>query len=135
MYDWEKQIAKCAGAGQKSNKSEQDPLQKWISIWLSLQSHRLKDTSTAPFFVDDHTGYKWLYGLKTKDEALNTAKRWMAEIADLREKHPLLVGMRDNAKENSSKAICDYFTPMGVKNYYSAGYEPWQDGLAEASIK
>ena len=46
--------------------------------------------------------------------------------------------MRNNAKENSSKAICDYFTSMGVnfvKNYYSAGYEPWQDGLAEASIK
>ena len=43
--------------------------------------------------------------------------------------------MRDNAKENSSKAICDYFTSMGVKNYYSAGYEPWQDGLAEASTR
>ncbi len=38
-------------------------------------------------FVDDHTGYKWLYGLKTKDEALNTAKIWIAEIADLRKIH------------------------------------------------
>ncbi len=56
-------------------------------------------------FVHDHTGYKWLYGLNTKDEALNAAKRWMAEIADLGEKHPLLVVMRVNAKENSSKAI------------------------------
>ncbi len=45
--------------------------------------------------------------------------------------------MRDNTKKNSSKAICYYFTMMGVKNYYSAGsgYGPWQDGLAEASIK
>ena len=43
--------------------------------------------------------------------------------------------MRDNAKENSSKAICDFSTLISVKNYYSAGYEPWQDGLAEASIK
>ena len=87
----------------------------------------------SALFAYDHTGYKWLYGLKTKDEALNAAKRWMAEIADLREKHPLLVVMRDNPKENSSKAICDYFTWMGVncdysftwmgvKNYYSAGY-------------
>ncbi len=59
----------------------------------------------------------------------------MAEIADLREKHPLCVVIRDNAKENSSKAICDYFTLMGVKNNYSAGYEPWQDRFAEASIK
>ncbi len=77
-----------------------------------------------------------MYGFKTKDKAaLNTAKRWMAEIANLREKHPLLVFMRDNAKENSSKAIYVYFTLMGVKNYYSAGYEPWQDRLVEASIK
>ncbi len=86
-------------------------------------------------FVHDHTGYKWLYRLKTKDEALDAAKRWTAEIADLREKHPLLVVMRDNTKENNSKTICYYCTSMGVKNYYSAGYEPWEDGLAEASIK
>ena len=32
----------------------------------------------ALFVDDDHTGYKWLYGLKTKDEALDVAKRWMA---------------------------------------------------------
>ncbi len=35
----------------------------------------------------------------------------------------------------SKGLVCDYFTSMGVKNYYSAGYEPWQDGWAEASIK
>jgi hypothetical protein len=51
--------------------------------------------------VDDHTGYKWLYGLKTKDEALNTAKRWMAEFADLREKHPLLVVIYGEKKDHS----------------------------------
>jgi hypothetical protein len=53
------------------------------------------------------------------------AKRWMAVIADLSEIHLLV--MRDNAKEISSMAICDYFTSMGVKNYYSTGYESWQD--------
>ena len=47
-------------------------------------------------------------------DALDSAKGWMAEIADLREKYLLLVVMRDNAKENSSKAICDYFTSMGL---------------------
>ena len=86
-------------------------------------------------FVDDHTANKWLYRLKTMDEALDTAKRWMAEIADLRKKYPLLVVMRENTKENGSKAICNYFTSTGVKNYCSAGYEPWQDGLTETSIK
>ena len=28
-------------------------------------------------FVEDYTGYKWLYGLKTKDESLNAAKSQM----------------------------------------------------------
>ncbi len=44
-----------------------------------------------------------MYGLKTKDKALDTAIKWMAEIADLREKHPLLVVMRDNTKENRER--------------------------------
>ncbi len=55
--------------------------------------------------------------------------------ADLREKYPLLVVMRDNTKDNRSKAICNYFTLMSVDNYYSACYELWQNGLAEALIK
>ncbi len=33
-------------------------------------------------FVDAATGYRWIYGLKTKDEALNVVKRWYADIAD-----------------------------------------------------
>ena len=63
------------------------------------------------------------------------AKRWMAEIGDLREKYPFRVVMRDNAGENKLKALQEYFTLMGVENYYSTAYEPWQDGLAEAAVK
>ena len=59
-----------------------------------------------------------------------TAQRWMAEIAELREKYPLLVVMRDNAGEVKSKELSEYFTSMGVENYYSTAYEPgkmdWQ---------
>ena len=53
-------------------------------------------------FVDAATGYIWIYGLKTKDEALNVVKRWYADIADLRAKHKLVVLMRDNAGEYKS---------------------------------
>jgi hypothetical protein len=60
--------------------------------------------------VDDCTGFKWLYGLKTKDEALDVVKRWMAEISDLRAIYLLLVVMTDNAGENKSKVLSDYFT-------------------------
>ena len=58
--------------------------------------------NAAALFVDDHTGFKRLYGLKSKDEALGAAQRWVAETSDMREKYPLLVVMRDNAEENKS---------------------------------
>ena len=89
----------------------------------------------AALIVDDCTGYRWLYGMKTRDQVVDVAKRWMAEIGDLREKYPLRVVMRDNAGENKSNALREYFTSMGVENYFSTAYEPWQDGLAEAAIK
>ncbi len=59
-----------------------------VSTILSIEGY-----FCGALFVDNHAGYnlKCLYGLKTKDEALNAAKRWMAEIADLCEKHPLVV--------------------------------------------
>ncbi len=59
----------------------------------------------------------------------------MAEISELLEKYPLLVVMRDTAGENKSKETSDYFTSMGVTNYYSTAYEQHQDGLAEGGIK
>ncbi len=64
--------------------------------------------------------------MKTQDQVVDVAKRWMAEIGDFREKYPLRVVMRDNAGENKLKALQEYFTSMGVENYYSTAYEPWQ---------
>ena len=61
--------------------------------------------------------------MKTRDEVVDVAKRWMAEIADLLEKYPLLVVMRDNAGENKSAELKDYFTSMGVENYFSTSYD------------
>ena len=59
----------------------------------------------------------------------------MAEIHDLRDKYPLLVAMSDNAGENKSKEIADYFTSMEVANRYSTAYEQHQDGSSESGIK
>jgi hypothetical protein len=74
----------------------------------------VEEYNASALFVDDHSGLKWLYGLKSKDEARGAAQRWMAEISELREKYPLLVVMRDDAGENKSKEISDYFTSMGL---------------------
>ena len=42
--------------------------------------------------------------------------------------------MRDNAGENKSKEIMEFFDSVGVRNHFSTSYEQWQNGLAEAPI-
>ncbi len=50
--------------------------------------------------------------MKTKDETLDMAKRWFAEIADVRINCPLIVVVRDNSGENTSKDLNDFFTTL-----------------------
>jgi hypothetical protein len=66
-------------------------------------------------FVGAKTGYRWIYGLKTKDEALNVVKRWYSYIADLRAKHKLVVLMRDNAGEYKSEEIMQFLDSKGIR--------------------
>ena len=73
--------------------------------------------------------------MKTKDESFAASKQWFAEIADIREKFPLLDVLRDNIGENTSKELNDLFMENGVKNYFSTLYEQWQNGFAESSIE
>ncbi len=40
-------------------------------------------------FVDAATGYRWIYGLKSKDDAIKTLRKWYSDIADLRTKHKI----------------------------------------------
>jgi hypothetical protein len=56
--------------------------------------------SHAVVIVDCHSGYRWLYGIKTKDDMLKVIKKWYSNIADIRQKHDLVVVMRDNAGKN-----------------------------------
>jgi hypothetical protein len=54
--------------------------------------------------------------------------------ADLRQKHTLVVAMRDNAGENKSKETMEFFDSAGVRNHFSTSHEQWQNGLAKAAI-
>jgi hypothetical protein len=67
-----------------------------------------RDIITQLFFVDCNSGFRWLYGMKTKDEMLKVMKEWYSDIADLRQKHQLVVIVRDNAGENKSHEIIDF---------------------------
>ncbi len=72
--------------------------------------------------------------MKLKSDMLKIVKEWYSNIAILRQKHKLLVVMRDNAGENKSQEVFDFFVSIGVENYHSASHEQWQNGLPEAAI-
>ncbi len=84
-------------------------------------------------FIDAASGYRWIYGLKTKNEGLNVVKRWYANIADLRAKHKLVVLKQDNAGEYKSEEIIQFLDSKGVRSHFSTPKEQWQNGSAEAT--
>jgi hypothetical protein len=88
----------------------------------------------AVVFVDKCTGYRWIYGMKTKDQMINVVKRWYSDIADLRTKHRLVVVVRDNAGENKSQEVKEFFESKGIRNHFSTAREQWQNGPAESTI-
>ena len=61
--------------------------------------------------------------MKLKSEMLKVVKKWYSDIAVLRQKHKLLVVMRDNAGEIKQQEIVDFFESMGIKNYYSTAHQ------------
>ena len=65
--------------------------------------------------VDWHTGYRWLYGMKTRDEMKQVVKLGYGYIADLRHKHILVVVMRDNAGGNKSNEIMEFFDSVNFR--------------------
>ena len=140
-YDEQTECPSCMiGKSKKENvpgpiKRAETPLRRVNFDIVSSSVTSIEGYDHAAVFSDDCSELQWVYGLKTKDEMLNTAEIWWADISDIRGKYEVMVVMRDNGGKNSSKEIKQLFTPKGVKNYFSTAFEPWQDGLAEAAIK
>ena len=93
--------------GEKINADR--PLKQVNIDSFSSSVVSIKGYFHAVIMVDCHTGYRWLYGMKTRDEMLQVVKWWYGDIADLRQKHTLVVVMRDNAGEDKSRDIMEYF--------------------------
>ena len=86
-------------------------------------------------FVDDHSRYTWVYTVKTKSEVIDVFKRFYADTAIIRSKHPLCCIRRDNAGENMSNALKTWLTDNGIRSETSTPFEPWQNGRAEVQIR
>ena len=71
----------------------------------------------AIVFVDAATGYRWLYGLKTKDDAIKALRKGYSDIADLR------TLMRDNASEYKSEEVMQFLEERGIRSHFSTPKE------------
>ncbi len=111
-----------------------EPLHQVNMDIFSSSVQSIEGHNYAVVLVDCNTRYGCLSGMKLKSDMLKVVKKWYSDIADLRQKHKLLVVMRDNAGENKSQEVVDFFESMGVKNYYSTSHEQWQNGLLESAI-
>ncbi len=61
--------------------------------------------------MDRHSGYRWLYGVKAKEDMLKVIRKGYSNIANIRQKHNpviLVVVMRDNAGENKPHEIMEF---------------------------
>ena len=77
-------------------------------------------------FVDAATGYRWIYGLKSKDDAIKALRKWYSDIADLRTKHKLVVLMRDNSSEYKSEERMQFLKSRGIRSHFSTPKEQWR---------
>ena len=73
----------------------------------SVQS--IKGYNYAVVLIDCNSRYRWIYGMKLKSDMLKIVKKWYSDIAILRQKHKLLVVMRDNTDAIKRNLMRQYF--------------------------
>jgi hypothetical protein len=69
---------------------------------LSSSVTLLEGYICALVITDDCPGYRWLYGLKTKDYLLKAVQKWYSDFAELLELHNLCGHTRSCCREQVS---------------------------------
>jgi hypothetical protein len=87
VYDWKGNIGRL----QNAKKVMSEPLYQTHMDSCSSSVESIEGCLHALVFVHAATGYRWIYGLKTKGEALNAVKSWYTNFLDFRAKHKLVV--------------------------------------------
>ena len=119
MYDWKGDVGRLA----KGEKVITKPLYQIHMDSFSSSVRSIEGYFYALILVDAATGYRWIYGMKTKDDALHVVKRWFSDIADLWVKHNLVVLMRDSAGEYKSEEIMQFLDSKGIRSHFSTPKE------------
>ncbi len=54
-------------------------------------------------FLLINSRYRRVYGMQVLSDMLKVAKKWYIDLADLRQKHKLVIVMRDNVQLNAGE--------------------------------
>ena len=116
-----------------STRSDQ-PLYR---LHFDLSGRKLSTLSGYRYYllvIDDHSRYRWVRFMKTKDECT----KLLIELIKLveREKAPLMVSRvrHDGGGEFCNKIFDDFCKSVGIVREKSAPYSQFQDGVSERSI-
>ena len=94
LYDWKKYSWRPAQIKGPRNGTSPTSKHGHILIFRSI-NWGLQAYNYAVVLVDCNSGYRWIYGMKLKSDMLKIVKKWYSDIAILRQKHKLLVVMRE----------------------------------------
>ncbi len=96
----------CADSKPRITRVKTDERAWEMSISTSVSS--IERYVHAVVIVNCHTGYRWLNSMKTRDEMLQVVKWWYSDTADLRQKHTLVMVMRDMQEKMSWKKLLTF---------------------------
>ena len=106
LHDWEMSTAGPAMIVPSARKfGTTAPLEQVNWDLMMVNEISIEGYRYAIIFTDSFTGMIWVYGLRTKDQTLDSLKKWYCDITQARLKHKLAILMRDIAGENRCQAV------------------------------
>ena len=112
------------GDFQKAKRPINKPLYQVHVDSFSSSVKSIEGYNHVIVFVDAATGYRWIYGLESKDDAIKALRKWYSDMTDLRTKHKLVVMMRDNASEYKSEEMMRFLESWRrIRSHFSTQKE------------
>ncbi|KRZ49861.1 Retrovirus-related Pol polyprotein from transposon TNT 1-94 [Trichinella nativa] len=81
-------------------------------------------------FIDDYSRFTVVYLLKTKDEAVDRIKDYVATLHTKFGRNPVTL-RTDNGREYVNQRLRNFLREKGIEHQFSAPYTPQQNGVAE----
>ena len=85
--------------------------------------------------IDSRSHFGFVYPIRHKSEMPEVFKRFWADTALIRKKFPIHCVKSDNAGENKSQALNEFFISKGVRREFSTPNRAEQNGFAELYIR